>query len=118
MPFPAADIRRAARVFKALAHPHRVELTCCLARGRALTQKELVAELRLPQSTVARHLGQLRESGLIRSTRHGSEVVLELEGTVTPRLLDAVCRWVHPETGDHIVARDRRRLGRMLHATA
>ena len=118
MPLPAADVRRAARVFKALAHPHRVQLACCLSGGRSRTQKELVAELGLPQSTVARHLGQLREHGLIRATRNGAEVELELEGTVTPRLLEVVCRWVHPETGDHFTAGERRRFARSVHATA
>lgn len=116
MRLPAADVSRAAKVFKALGHPHRVRLACCLTNGRSLTQKDLVDRLGLPQSTVARHLGVLRAEGLIRATRGGAEVVLELDGTVTPRLLDAVCRWVHPETGDRFAARGLRAGG--SHATA
>ncbi len=97
----AADLNRAAAVFRALAHPHRILLACCLANGRTATQSELLDQLGWPQSTMARHLGALRERGLVRGTRHGNQVLLALEGTVTPQLLAAVCAWVHPDTGDH-----------------
>ena len=66
--------------------------------------KQLLEELHWPQSTMARHLGALRERGLIKGTRHGNQVVLELDGTVTPRLLNAVCEWVHPDTGEHMAS--------------
>ena len=60
------------------------------------TQHELVEELGWPQSTVARHVGTLRERGLVRGNRQGSEVLLE--ATAMPRyLLDTVCEWMHPE---------------------
>ncbi len=99
LPQPA-DLNRAAGIFRALAHPHRILLACCLANGRAATQHELLEQLGWPQSTMARHLAALRERGLVRGTRRGNQVLLELDGTVTPQLLAAVCHWVHPETGD------------------
>jgi ArsR family transcriptional regulator len=99
-----ADLHRAARIFKGLAHPHRIKLACSLANGRTATQKELIEELDWPQSTMARHLGALRERGLIKGTRKGNQVVLELDGTVTPKLLAAVCDWVHPDTGEEFAA--------------
>jgi hypothetical protein len=42
----------------------------------------------------------MRDRGLIRGTRHGNEVLLELDDTVTPKLLAVVCEWVHPDTGE------------------
>jgi DNA-binding transcriptional ArsR family regulator len=105
MPFPTPnDLHRAATVFKALAHPNRILLACCLAQGRAVTQHEIVEQLGWPQSTVARHLSTLRAQGLVRAERHGTQVRLALDGTVTPRLLEAVCTWVHPATGDRFSA--------------
>lgn len=99
MPLPdRADLHRAARIFQGLAHPHRIQIACSLANGRAATQKELMEELGWPQSTMARHIAELRARGLVRGTRHGNQVYLELAGTVTPRLLRAVCDWVHPDT--------------------
>ena len=89
------ELRQASRVFKALSHPDRLRLTCLLAERAGVTQHELVAELGWPQSTVARHLGTLRERGLVVGERHGAEVVLE--ATALPRfLLDTVCAWMHP----------------------
>jgi len=101
----AADVHRATRIFKALSHPHRVRLACALANRRTATQKDLLDEFGWPQSTMARHLAEMRESGLIRAERRGNQVYLGLEGTVTPRLLAAVCQWVHPETGEQFGAR-------------
>ena len=98
------DLHRAARIFKGLAHPARLELACRLAAGPKMTQKQLLTELRWPQSTMARHLGALRERGLVKGTRDGNLVYLELDGTITPRLLETVCEWVHPDTGDHFGA--------------
>jgi len=100
----AADVHRATRVFKALAHPYRVRLACALADGHTATQKELLDEFGWPQSTMARHLAGMRDGGLIRAERKGNQVYLGLQGTVTPRLLAAVCAWVHPDTGEQFAA--------------
>jgi ArsR family transcriptional regulator len=96
-PQPSAEeLREASQVFKALSHPDRLRLTCLLAEREGTTQHELVAELGWPQSTVARHVGTLRQRGLVSGNRQGSEVLLE--ATSLPRqLLDAVCEWMHPE---------------------
>ena len=94
----AAELKEAARVFKALSHPDRLRLTCLLAERPYATQHELVEELGWPQSTVARHLGTLRERGLITGSRQGAEVLLE--AAAMPRfLLDTVCTWMEPGTG-------------------
>jgi len=102
---PEGDLYRAARIFKGLAHPSRIQLACSLANGRKATQKELVKELGWPQSTMAGHLTTMRDRGLIRGTRHGNEVLLELDDTVTPKLLAVVCEWVHPDTGEEFEGR-------------
>ena len=94
------DISRAAGIFKVLSHPSRLTIVCKLFGNRGITQKELVEELGWPQSSVARHIGQLRERGLIEATRQGAEIHLDLAGDVTGNLMAAMCDWVHPETGD------------------
>jgi len=94
------DLNRAATIFKVLSHPARLTIVCRLFGVDGITQKELIEELGWPQSTMARHIGQLRERGLIEATRQGAEIRLELAGDVTRNLMTAMCDWVHPETGD------------------
>jgi ArsR family transcriptional regulator len=83
------EARRLAGIFKVLSHPDRVRITCLLAHGRAATQRELLEELHWPQSTLARHVATLRERGLVRATRRGTEVYLELASDLPSRLLTA-----------------------------
>jgi DNA-binding transcriptional ArsR family regulator len=95
----AAELRQASRVFKALAHPDRLRLTCLVAERASVTQRELVEELGWPQSTVARHLGTLRERGLVVGRRHGAEVWLE--ALALPQLLlDTVCDHLHGDSAE------------------
>jgi DNA-binding transcriptional ArsR family regulator len=94
------DVRRAASIFKVLSHPDRLSIVCRLFKCPGTTQKELIEELGWPQSTMARHIGQLRDKGLIEATRQGTEIKLELAGDVTQHLMSAMCSWVHPETGE------------------
>lgn len=105
------DIRRAAGIFKALSHPDRLHVVCQLFDGRPTTQKQLVDHLGWPQSTVARHLSALRAAGLVKATRRGAEVRLEIGSPVAERLMAAVCEWVHPETGEHFNAKLEALLG-------
>ena len=99
------DVRRAAGIFKVLSHPSRLRLVCRLFDGRSTTQKELVDELGWPQSSVARHLAELRGAGLVTANRNGSEVLLEIASPVAGQLMSAVCDWVHPETGERFTTR-------------
>ncbi len=94
------DIRRAATIFKVLSHPSRLTIVCKLFGTDGITQKELIEDLGWPQSSMARHIGQLRERGLIEATRQGTEIRLELAGEITKNLMAAMCDWVHPETGE------------------
>jgi len=99
------DLRRAATIFKVLSHPDRLRIVCQLFDGRPTTQKDLIDDLGWPQSTVSRHLSALRSAGLVKATRHGMEVRLEIGSAVAGRLMSAVCDWVHPETGEHFNAK-------------
>jgi len=93
------DIRRAAKVFKALSHPGRLEVACHLAQGGPSTQKALMAEMHCPQSSMARHLVPLRELGLVRGRRRGPEIVLEVSSELISHLVQALCDWFHEKPG-------------------
>ena len=94
------DVRRAAKIFKALSHPQRLRIVCKLTDNRVTSEKELIEEFGMPQSTVNRHLSVLKDCGVISATREGTRVLVELAGPMASQLMDAVCAWVHPETGE------------------
>jgi DNA-binding transcriptional ArsR family regulator len=82
---------KAARLFKSLAHPLRLAITCGL-RGRPCTQTYMSEVLGIPQSTVAQHLKVLRSEGIVKCERNGLEVVFSLADPVVPQMLDTLCR--------------------------
>ncbi len=91
------ELRRAAGIFKALAHPARVRVAWLLADGRVTTQRALLDELHWPQSTMARHVATLRERGVVTATRRGNEVFLQLTDDLVPELLAKACAWARPD---------------------
>ena len=62
----------AVQLFRGLADPTRVRILNALAQAGAMTGTELSALLKLPRSTVARHLRYLYRSRLVTTRRgHG-----------------------------------------------
>jgi ArsR family transcriptional regulator len=75
-----------SRVCQALADPKRVLILYLLTAG-ARCVSELVEELDVPQSTVSRHLGILRERDLVQAERKGTSVYYTL---TDDRIIDAL----------------------------
>ena len=75
-----------SRVCQALADPKRVLILYLLTAG-ARCVGELVEELNVPQSTVSRHLGILRERDLVQAERKGTSVYYTL---TDHRIIDAL----------------------------
>jgi len=74
------------RICYALGDPKRVLLLYLLSDGPKCVN-ELVEALRLPQSTVSRHLRVLRERGLANAERSGTAVYYTL---ADPRVIQAL----------------------------
>jgi DNA-binding transcriptional ArsR family regulator len=66
-------------VFNAIAEPRRREIIETLAGRGALAVGALVATLGLPQPAVSKHLGVLRQVGIVSVARQGRERVYQLE---------------------------------------
>lgn len=63
-------MKTATQIFKALSDETRLRILGLLLEGE-LCVCELVAVLGLPQSTVSRHLANLRNARLVIDSRHG-----------------------------------------------
>src|SRR5579862_1882978 len=68
----------ASDVFNAIAEPRRRQIIELLARRRGLAVGAIVLALKLRQSAVSKHLGVLREVGVVRVSKQGRQRVYEL----------------------------------------
>lgn len=71
------------KVFKTLTDPTRIRLLALLEREELAVQ-ELTEILGIPQSTVSRHLGILREAGALRDRRAGTHVYYSFDLPAQP----------------------------------
>jgi DNA-binding transcriptional ArsR family regulator len=81
--------------FRALADPTRREILRLLRNGPKASG-EIADQFPTAWPTVSRHLGVLRDAGLILSERNGQRIVYELNTTVFEDLIDHLLEWVRP----------------------
>jgi DNA-binding transcriptional ArsR family regulator len=87
--------RRTAPRFAALGHVARLSLLIRLGDGAARSITQLTEGSDLTRQAVTKHLRILRDTGLVRSTRHGREHLFRVEPDSLKDLsdsLDAVSR--------------------------
>lgn len=65
-------------VFNAIAEPRRRQIIELLSQQRSLAVGAIVLSLGLPQPAVSKHLGVLREVGLVSVIKQGQSRVYEL----------------------------------------
>lgn len=81
--------------FRALADPTRRDIVQLL-RGGPLTSGEIAQHFPVAWATISRHLGVLKEAGLITAERHGQQIVYELNTTVVEDLVQHLMAWIKP----------------------
>ena len=74
-------------VFKALSNEHRIRILEALRDGE-LCACEIQVVLDAPQSTVASHLGELKDAGLVNTRRRGKWTYYRIGDTAVLQLLD------------------------------
>jgi len=78
-----------AKVFKAMAHPSRMHIIEVLREGPR-NVGELTAIIGSDISTVSKHLGILRDSGIVSATQQGKSVYYELYCSCIPEFVRCV----------------------------
>jgi len=88
----------AHKVFRALAHPARVQVVRELSGGKEKCVCELVEVCGLGWSTVSRHLSVLREAGVIADEKRGLQVFYRLTLECVARFINCLDHpGSHPE---------------------
>jgi ArsR family transcriptional regulator, arsenate/arsenite/antimonite-responsive transcriptional repressor len=67
------ELQNAAEIFKALAHPARLQILKYLAEIKTCITGDISEELPLSRTTVNQHLAELKKAGLIRGEVNGAK---------------------------------------------
>ncbi|MGP4016381.1 ArsR/SmtB family transcription factor [Saccharopolyspora sp. 5N708] len=89
------DLARAAGLFRAMGHPIRLGVLERLRREGEICACDFTEYFGVSQPTISGHLRTLREAGLVRTRRNGTQICYSLD----PRALDVVRRMstaLHP----------------------
>ena len=78
------DCQHLSRILKGLAEPTRLRLACLLAQYDTICVCELTEILELPQYHISRHLGVLRNLGIVVDEREGARVNYRLAEDESP----------------------------------
>jgi DNA-binding transcriptional ArsR family regulator len=82
-------------VFRALADPTRREILKLLRDGPRASG-EIAEHFPTSWATISRHLGILRDAGLILAARNGQHINYELNTTVFQEVVEHLMDWVKP----------------------
>lgn len=105
------------KILRTLADPTRVRILALLEREELAVQ-ELMAVLGMAQSRVSRHLGILREAGLLRDRREGTFVFYRFSAPAGSAWRDAWALARRELAGDASAERDAAALARVLETRA
>ena len=73
------DAKRLARVFSALSSDIRLRILDLVSAHKEMCVCELVDQLRMSQANISRHVGILREAGLLLDRKIGTWVLVRVD---------------------------------------
>ncbi|RSN60586.1 transcriptional regulator [Amycolatopsis sp. WAC 04182] len=102
---PAEEAKQISVLFKALGHPHRVQLVNLLARQSSpVCVYDITMAMELAQSTVSHHLKQLVSAGLLRREQRGIWAYYSVDRAATEHLSAVIDLDVAPRRNDRDTA--------------
>jgi ArsR family transcriptional regulator len=84
------DDKTFSKYFKAVGDLSRLKIITLLSSGE-LTVNEIAARVKLSQPTVSRHLGILRDAGIVISRREGQQVFYQLNRDTVKNCCEGFC---------------------------
>ncbi|MCP4040574.1 MAG: winged helix-turn-helix transcriptional regulator [Gammaproteobacteria bacterium] len=91
-----ADIERASRAMKAIAHPLRLKILCILG-GQEISVQDIVERVGTSQSNISQHLAILRDKGILTARKDANRVYYKVGDARTLKLVammrDVFCHY-------------------------
>ena len=78
-----------SNVFKALAHPTRIQIVKLLRNGK-LCVCDILPDLDSEQSNTSQHLTVLKNQGIVESRKEGSKVIYSIKSKEVYEMIDLV----------------------------
>ena len=77
-----------AEMFKALAHPLRLNIVCGLANRNECNVNEMCEKLGVAQPSVSQHLNILKNAGIVAGYRDGHKICYRLESDFVRKMIE------------------------------
>lgn len=79
-----------AEIFKALAHPLRVQIVMGLIQKQECNVNTMVEKLGVPQPTVSQHLNILKNHGIIEGFRNGNQICYKATNELVKQIFKTI----------------------------
>jgi ArsR family transcriptional regulator len=85
-----AELENLSEIFKALAHPLRVQIVMGLIQKHECNVSTMVEKLGVPQPTVSQHLNILKSHGVIEGFRNGNQICYKVTNEQVKKLFSSL----------------------------
>lgn len=82
---------RLAEIFKAMGHPARMSIIQYMIKNPSCICNDIVEELPLAQSTISKHLNELKSVGIIQGEVSGAKLCY----CINPKVLNEVSEFIN-----------------------
>lgn len=85
-----SEFENLSEIFKALAHPLRVQIVMGLIQKHECNVSTMVEKLEVPQPTVSQHLNILKSHGIIEGYRNGNQICYKVTNELVINLFKSI----------------------------
>ena len=85
-----SELENLSEIFKALAHPLRVQIVMGLIQKHECNVSTMVEKLGVPQPTVSQHLNILKSHGVIEGFRNGNQICYKVTNEQVKKLFSSL----------------------------
>ena len=85
---------RLAELFKAMGHPARMAILQYMIENPSCICNDIVGELPLAQSTISKHLSELKTAGIIKGEISGSKMCYCIDPDILQELATVVTEFI------------------------
>ncbi|MDX8393050.1 MAG: metalloregulator ArsR/SmtB family transcription factor [Mariprofundales bacterium] len=94
--FPEEKVKVASEGLRAIAHPLRLKILCCLLQ-QPLCVSELLKLTGASQSNISQHLNKMRLQGVLENERNGQQMYYSIANENWQRVIHALQHIYCPE---------------------